>query len=137
MTDERNNLPWWVTAIVTLGAALMAAGGGIALIRPAMLVSPTAEINGATHVYAGYLVSRNLALAAMLLAMLGMRARRVLGSLMVLTALIQFLDAAMDLMEGRWTIVPGVVVFGTLFLFGAARLSGRAFWKAAAWRSAS
>jgi hypothetical protein len=137
MTDERNNLPWWVTAIVILGAALMAAGGGIALIRPAMLVSPTAEINGATHVYAGYLVSRNLALAAMLLAMLGMRARRVLGSLMVLTALIQFLDAAMDLMEGRWTIVPGVVVFGTLFLFGAARLSGREFWKAAAWRSAS
>lgn len=137
MSVDRNNPEWWVTAIVIFGAALMAAGGAIALIHPAMLVSPTAEINGATHVYAGYLVSRNLALAAMLLAMLGMRARKILGGLMVLTAIIQFLDAGMDLLEGRWAIVPGVLVFGTLFLFGAARLSGGAFWKAGAWRSAS
>jgi hypothetical protein len=128
------SLPWWLSTSVILGALLMAAGGMIALIRPAMLVSPDAEINAAARVYAGYLVSRNLALAAMLLAMLGMRARRTLSSLMVLTAFVQLLDAGMDCMEGRWVLVPGVLVFAIVFFLGAARLSGQPFWKVAAWR---
>ena len=128
------SLPWWLSTSVILGALLMAAGGMIALIRPAMLVSPDAEINGAARVYASYLVSRNLALAAMLLAMLGMRARRTLSSLMVLTAFVQLLDAGMDCMEGRWALIPGVLVFAIVFFIGAARLSGQPFWKVAAWR---
>jgi hypothetical protein len=128
-------LPWWLSTSVILGALLMAAGATIALIRPAMLVAPGAEINAATRVYAGYLVSRNLALALMLLAMLAVRARGVLSSLMVLTAFIQLFDAAMDAMEGRWPIVPGVLVFAIVFFLGAARLSGP-FWKIAAWRDA-
>src|SRR5712671_3783923 len=83
--------PWWVSASVIVGAMLMGAGAVIALVRPAMLVAPNAEITAAVRVYAGYLVSRNLALAAMLVAMLAMRARGVLSSLMVLTAFIQLL----------------------------------------------
>ena len=70
----------------------------------------------------------------MLLFALGMRSRRVLGSLMVLTAFIQLLDAAMDCVEGRWPLVPGVVVFAIVFFLGAARLSGQPFWNVAAWR---
>lgn len=112
----------------------MAAGGFIALIHPAMLVSPDAEINGAVRVYAGYLVSRNLALAIMLLVMLGLRARVALSSLMVLTAFIQLVDAGMDFVEGRWRLMPGVLVFAIVFFLGAARLSGQPFWKFAAWR---
>jgi hypothetical protein len=112
----------------------MAAGAVIALIHPAMLISAGAEINAAARVYAGYLVSRNLALAAMLLGMLAVRARGVLGSLMLLTACMQLLDAGMDCLEGRWALVPGVLVFAIVFLIGAARLSGQAFWKPAAWR---
>jgi hypothetical protein len=126
--------PWWLSGSVVLGALLLAAGGLIALIHPAMLVSPDAETNGAVRVYAGYLVSRNLALAVMLFVMLGVRARGVLSGLMVLTAFIQLLDAAMDCVEGRWPLVPGVLVFAIVFLLGAARLSGRPFWKLAAWR---
>lgn len=110
----------------------MAAGGIIALAKPAMLVAPGEAINGAARVYAGYLVSRNLALAAMLLFTLVIRARGVLSSLMVLTALIQLLDAAMDILEGRWTLVFGVLLYAITFFVGAARLD-RPFWKIAAW----
>src|SRR5271154_4788762 len=80
------SVPWWVTVVVLIGAVLMAAGGIIALVNPAMLVSPQDQINGAVHIYAGYLASRNLCIAFMLLALLAMRATRPLSYLMVLTA---------------------------------------------------
>src|SRR5271170_6162602 len=98
-------IPWWISAVVLLGALLTATGAVLALVHPAMLVSPRDEINAAVHVYAGYLAARNGALAVMLLVLLGLRARRALGSLMVLVALIQVLDACMDVVEGRWMIV--------------------------------
>ena len=104
------------------------------MVNPAMLVSPHDEINGAVHIYAGYLASRNLALAGMLLALLMIGARRALGNLVAIVGLIQFLDACMDVAEGRWTVAAGVVVFGVLFLFAATRFSGAAFWKVEAWK---
>jgi hypothetical protein len=125
--------PWWVTVAVILGALLMLVGGAIAIVRPVMLVSPHDEINGAVHIYAGYLASRNIALAIMLLVMLGLRARIALSNLMVLTAFIQLLDAGIDCVEGRWPIVPGVLVFGLVFLQGAASLRGVPFWRVEAW----
>jgi hypothetical protein len=64
-------LPWWLVGIVALGALLISAGALIALLHPAMLVSSQDPINGAVRVYAGYLVSRNLALAIMLFITLG------------------------------------------------------------------
>lgn len=131
------SLPAWVSASVIIGALLMGAGAIIALVRPAMLVAPNAEITAAVRVYAGYLVSRNLALALMLIAMLAARARGGLSSLMVLTAVIQFFDAGMDALEGRWPIVPGVLIFAVVFFLGAARLNGAPLWKVAAWRDAS
>jgi hypothetical protein len=74
-------------------------------------------------------------MAVMLLGLLFMRARRALGNLMVLVGFIQLLDACMDLAEGRWTIAPGVLVFGVVFLIGAARLAdGLPFWKPEAWK---
>jgi len=136
-SDANASFPWWLSASVILGALLMAAGAMLALINPAMLVSASAEINVAARVYAGYLVSRNLALAAMLVVMLRGRARGPLGTLMLLTACIQLLDAGMDSLEGRWTLVPGVLVFAIVFFIGAARLSGRPFWNLAAWRDES
>ena len=130
-------LPKWLPLIVVPGALLLAAGAIIALVNPAMLASPGIDINGAVHVYAGYLVARNLALALLLLVTLSMGARRSLSTLMVLTALIQLLDAGMDIVERRWTLIPGVLIFAALFLFGAARITGAPVWKAAAWRDAS
>jgi hypothetical protein len=126
--------PRWVTAVVVLGAVLMAAGAVIALVHPAMLVSPSDEINGAARIYAGYLVSRNLAIAIFLLLALALRARGMLGTLVLLTAWIQILDAGVDSWEGRWVIVPGVLLLGGMFLAAAVRLSGYPFWKAEGWR---
>ena len=127
------SISWWITAAVLLGALLMATGAVLALVHPAMLVSPHDQINAAVHVYAGYLTARNGALAIMLVALLTLRARRALGNLMVLVALIQILDAVMDAIEARWTLVPGILIFGLVFLIAAARLSGYPFWRSEAW----
>jgi len=124
-------IPWWITAAVLIGALRKATGAVLALVHPSMLVSPHDEINGAVHVYAGYLVARNGALAIMLLLRLGLRARRALGNLMVLIALIQGLDACIDCFEARWMIVARVLVCGLVFI--AAHLSGHPFWRSEAW----
>jgi hypothetical protein len=115
--------PWWATALVVLGSVLLITGAALALLRPQMLLSPDQPVTPAVRVYAGYLVSRNLALAFMLLSALRTRARVSLHSLMLLYALVQFLDVVMDLAEHRWTVVPGILVLALLFLLGAARLS--------------
>ena len=122
-------IPWWVAAVVVLGAVLMTTGAVIALVHPAMLVSPGDEINGAARIYAGYLFSRNLTIAVFLLLALGLRARGMLNTLVLLTAWVQILDAGVDGWEGRWVIVPGVLVLGGMFLAASARLSGSPFWK--------
>jgi hypothetical protein len=129
-------LPWWLQIIVLLGAFLMATGALIALLNPAMLVSPGAEINAAVHIYAGYLFSRNAALAILLVVSMILRARGILNTLVLLTALIQLLDAVVDCMEGRWIIVPGVLIFSMLFFFASARLSRHPFWRKEAWSEA-
>ena len=126
-------VPRWISLAVTFGALLTAMGAVIALVQPAMLVSPHDEINGAVHIYAGYLFARNTALAILLVVLLIAGAKRALGNLMVLVGFVQLLDACMDVAEGRWIIAPGVLVFGVLFLIAAARLCGFPFWRREAW----
>jgi hypothetical protein len=123
--------PWWVNAMVIIGALLFGAGGIIALIRPEMLVSPHVEVNSAVRVYAGYLVSRNVALAIMLVVTWVSGARQALSRLMAFAGLVQLFDAGLDAAEGRMMLVPGVIALGALFFFAAARLSGILFTKEA------
>lgn len=127
------SIPWWVWAVVVISALLSSAGAIIALIHPAMLVGPRAEINEAARIFAGYLVARNLTLAGALVALLVLRARRALGQLLVLVGVIQLVDAVIDGLEGRWTIAPGVLVLGIVFLLAAGRLTGTPFWSRSAW----
>lgn len=127
-------LPAWLYVIVLVDALLLATGAVIALVRPAMLVSPHDAINGAVRIYAGYLVSRNLTIAVFLLLALALRARGMLTSLMLLTAFVQLTDAGIDCLEGRWTVAPGVMFLGLVFLFAAARMKGYPFWRIEAWR---
>ncbi len=117
--------PGWVTAVVILGALVMVAGALIAVVRPALLLSPTDEVTGAVRVFAGYLFSRNLALGVLLIVMLRLRAWGALKGLMVLYALVQLLDAMVDGFEGRWAIAPGVLVLGVLFAVAATRVRCR------------
>jgi hypothetical protein len=131
---EHSAIGWWPKAIAFLGALLLAAGAFIALFHPVMLVSAHDEMNGAVHIYAGYLASRNLALAIMLLAALSLGARRKLSNLLLLVGLIQLLDAGMDVIEGRWPIVAGVVALAVLFFTASGSLSGYPFWSIQAWK---
>jgi hypothetical protein len=97
----------------------MGVGAVIALVKPGMLLGPGDLVTAGVQVYAGYVVSRNLSLAIMLLSLLFTRARHMLLGMMLLTALIQTLDAVLDAFEGRWSIVPGVLVFAAVFFLGA------------------
>ena len=132
-SDQSSRMPWWPRLIVILGALLTLLGGLLAIVHPEMMVSPHDEINGAVRIYAGYLASRNLAIALALLWLLCLHSWRALSQLMILAALIQFFDLFMDCLERRWIIVPGVLIIGILFLLGSIRISGFAFWKRSAW----
>jgi len=127
-------LPLWVQVVVIIGVVLLTAGGFISLLHPALLVSPHDEINSAVRVYAAYTFSRDLAIAFMLFTALLLRARTALNSLMLLTGLIQLLDAFSDVWDHRWVIVPAALVIGAIFFLSAAALSGFPFWKIQAWR---
>lgn len=122
-------IPLWVSAIVIVGGFLMTLGGLIALMRPLMLMSPNDQITGGVQIYAGYFAVRNLALGLFLPLLLALRVHRALGTLMVLVGFIQMLDVVMDCIEGRWAIVPGVLVLGILYLVGAVRAPGAPFWR--------
>ncbi len=136
MPAEKTDLlaiPLWPRLVAALGILLLGAGAIIALVHPVLLVSPHDQINQATRVYAGYLASRNLALAAMLLLTMILRANQALNTLILLTAVVQLFDIVMDIAEGRWAVLPPVVILGALFLVASARISGHPFWKAKAW----
>ncbi|MDQ2875733.1 MAG: hypothetical protein M3Y33_13450 [Actinomycetota bacterium] len=114
--------PWWLTVIVVLGAVLTATGAVLAIFASGD------HLNTAGHNYADYFITRNLAVAVMLLVMLALRARRVLAALMILTALTQFLDAVTAITTGRLGLVPIDLIFAAVFTFGAARLTGSQPW---------
>ncbi len=73
-------------------------------------------------------------MAVLLLIMLALRARRVLAGLMILTALIQTLDAITASATGRLGLVPIDLIFTAAFLIGAAHLSPHPVWRAVTWR---
>ena len=126
-------IPAWVNVVVILCAVLMGAGALIAFLKPGMLVDPHAEINEAVRTYAGYLTARNLTLAVMLPILLVAGARRALGNLVAVVGLIQIFDFAVDCVEARWSVAPGVLVLGILLLLAAGRLTGAPFWQRRAW----
>jgi hypothetical protein len=127
-------MPWWLPTIVVVVALLMTTGGIIALVNPALLVPQGERVNTAVSIYSGYLFSRNVAIALMLIVTLCIRARGALGYFMVLTGLTQLLDAGVDCAEQRWTLVPVVLILGFALLLGAARVLERPWWNIAAWR---
>jgi len=91
----------------------------------------------AARVYADYLFARNISLAIMLLLLLTARARRMLAGFMVLMVLIQCFDVLNDLLSRDFLLVPGLLVFAIVFLFGASQLFGQGFWHMSAWHESS
>ncbi len=127
------HIPLWVSIVVVLGALLTTVGAVISKVDPTILTNGSL-MTGAARVYADYMFARNLALAMMLLFLLGIRARRMLAGFMVLIALIQIFDVVDDLARGAFMLVPGLLVFAIVFLVGARRLFGQAIWHVEAWR---
>ena len=121
---DRRRIPGWVIAVVCIGALLTGAGAAISLIDPALLLAPGEAVTGGVQTYAGYLFSRDLAMAAALLIALGLRRPRLLAAFMALTAAVQILDVMVDAATARWALVPGLTVFAATFAFGASRLVG-------------
>jgi hypothetical protein len=70
----------------------------------------------------------------MLLALLLLKAPRMLAGVMVLVALIQVIDLLNDLARGALILIPGLLLFALVFLLGARRLFGRPLWQAATWQ---
>ena len=133
ISQSFERIPLWVSVVVILGALLTATGAVISKVDPTLLTngSPLTE---AARVYADYLFSRNLPLAVMLLFLLAIKARRMLAGFMVLTAFIQLVDVINDLARGAFLLVPGLIIFATVFLIGAWQLFGQAIWHVDAWR---
>ena len=127
------HIPLWVSIVVVLGTLLTTVGAVISKVDPTILTNGSL-MTGAARVYADYMFARNLALAMMLLFLLGIRARRMLAGFMVLIALIQIFDVVDDLARGAFMLVPGLLVFAIVFLVGARRLFGQAIWHVEAWR---
>ena len=125
--------PLWVSIVVILGALLTLTGAVISKVDPTLLTNG-GPVTETARVYADYLFARNLALAAMVLLLLAIRARRMLAGFMVLIALIQLIDVGDDLARGAWLLIPGLLVFAIVFLLGAWRLFGQAVWHVDAWR---
>ncbi len=123
-----------VKVIVLFGVVLLAFGAFLALFKPMLIVGKGEQMNNSARVFAGYLFSRNSALAALLAGAFALRARTLLAGFVALTALIQFVDAAVDCYEQRWAIVPIVVLLGVAFLFAAGSILGRPVWNLKAWR---
>jgi hypothetical protein len=130
-------IPFWIQAVVIVGAMLFTMGSSLAMLNPGMMLAHGEPITPGVLVYARYLVSRNLAVALFLIIPLLLRARKQLSLVILLAGCVQLFDAVLDVQEGRWILVPGISILALLFLFTAARLSGFPFWKAGAWKTSS
>ncbi len=119
------SVPGWINVVVALGAGLLAVGALLALLKPSMLLAPGDPVTSGVRVYAGYLFSRNLALAILLVAALAGRFRASLPGMIALYILIQGLDAIMDCIEGRWAVLLPVLLLGLLFSWVWLRLRGQ------------
>ena len=128
------HIPLWVSIVVTFGALLTTTGAVISKVDPALLTHGS-TITEATRVYADYMFARSLSLAVILLFLLTVKARRMLAAFMILIALIQIFDVIDDLARGALLLVPGLLVFAIVFLFGAWQLFGQAIWHVNVWRN--
>jgi hypothetical protein len=117
------------------GGACGLVGAVIAWLNPALLVGQHAQINDAVHMYAGYFISRNLALAVALVMLLALRAHRMLTGVLVLASLVQAFDIVIDATTGRLVLVPALALLTALLLTAASRLSPQPLWRVGAWRS--
>jgi len=111
------------TVLAAASTVLAAASTVLAAVDPALVVSSHAQITDPTRVYAGYLSSRDAAIAIALIVALALRRHRLLGAALAWAALTQFLDVA-GAVTGRWALPPGLILRTALLAATSSRLSG-------------
>ncbi|HKT06002.1 MAG TPA: hypothetical protein VJT31_41375 [Rugosimonospora sp.] len=126
-------ITWPVAAVVSAGAAIVLAGGLLAWLHPEQLLPAGASAGTGVHLYAARMAARAIPLGAALLALLALRARRLLGALLVLVAAIELGDTVSALASRDWAELSGLAV-AAAFLWAASRLLGAPLWSVRAWR---
>jgi hypothetical protein len=132
MTRDRR-VGWPVVAVVSVGAVVVLAGGLVAWFRPEQLLPSGDSATAGVHLYGLRMAARAIPLAVALVVLLAVRARRMLGALLVLVAAIEVGDCVSALLNGDWFELSGAVV-AAAFLWAATRLLGAPWWTARAWR---
>ena len=107
---EAGMVGWVLAGAVVVGAAVLLAVGGLTT------VSPLSSQAGA------YLATRNLGLAVLLLALLGLRWTRSLAAVLLATAVIHLADALADAHFALWPAVGGSLVVAVVSAAAAAWL---------------
>lgn len=128
------NPPWWVTAIVIIGALGVLSLAYGALVSPTTLLASGQHMNSAAHVWARYAAAYSLSLGLALLALAAIRARRILAGVLVQAALAELLLGVVGAADHRWEQVAADVILLAAFLLCASRLFGQPPWRLAAWQ---
>jgi hypothetical protein len=115
-----------LVVVLAFGAIVTGLVGILSLISPSTLLS--LDLGRATPVTPGVLVystyngSRNLALGAMLIALLVVRYRwrwTALAVVAIVIGISHLLDALAQVVQTRWAAVPGSVGFALIFYVAA------------------
>lgn len=123
-----------MAAIVVVGAAVVLVGGFVSWFHPAQLLPPGTPVTNGVRLYSVRMAARALPLGFALLALLALRARRMLAALLVLVAAIEAGDCVAALANRDWAELAGAVVVAVAFLWAAARLIDAPLWAVRAWR---
>ncbi len=110
---EGGTVGWVLAGAVVVGAALLLGVGGLTTLPP---LSSQAG---------AYLATRNLGLALLLLALLGLRWTRSLASVLLATAAIHLVDALADAHFLLWPAAAGSLVVAAVSAVAAAWLFRR------------
>jgi hypothetical protein len=131
MTPHEARITWPVVAVVLAGAVAVLAGGLIAWLSPAQLLPAGTPVTTGVQLYGARMAARALPLGLALLALLALRANRMLAALLVLIAAIEIGDCISALVNRDWPQLSGAVI-AVAFLWAAARLTGPA-WPPSSW----
>lgn len=126
-------LAWWVRWVVVLTVSLDVIGAVIAVAKPGAMLPAGEHMTSAARLYAGYLVSRDLSVAVVLIAFALIRARQGLAAALVLSASTQVFDIVIDASSGRAALVPGLSVLCALLVLAAGGVAGAPLWRRSAW----
>lgn len=130
-------MPRWLPAVVVIGALGVASLAFGALFFPRTLLASSEHMNGAATGWARYAAAYSAALAASLLFLLAVGARRLLGAVLVQAAFVELLLALVGIANRRWEQIGADIVLIVAFVVCASVLLRQPVWRLTTWREES